>query len=899
MSEVRGASDLTIASGRPSASERPAAGRPGRTRRLRDHVALGWLFAAFVLTIVHRWVPSSSWLMVHLVLLGAMSHSALVWSEHFAHTLLRSLPDDAGRRRQGVRIGLLGAGSLLVFVGVPGEWWWLVLAGAVLVSASVLWHAAHLVHVLRGALPNRFRVVTRYYIAAALCLPVGAGFGATLAFGLSEELHGRFLTAHMAMNLLGWLGLTVTGTLVTFWPTLLRARMDDRAELLARRALPVLVGGLAVLVAGALLGWRPLALLGLAGYVAGLAWWGRALAVPLRAKGLREFAPASVLAALVWAVVGLVWVGWLLATTGDWAAVTDASLTLGAVFAVGFAAQLLFGALSYLIPSVMGGGPSVVRAGQAWFDRWALWRLLVVNGGLWVWLLPTPSWVRVTVSSLVVLALVLFLPLLVRGAKASAVARRALALGESAPVAPAAERRLWSGSQAIAAVAALVLVVTAGVGVDPAAAGLPTAVAAPTASEVAPTGETTRVEVAAQGMTFTPSRIEVPAGNRLVIVLRNDDATTAHDLVVGSARTPRLQPGETAELDAGVIGASTQGWCSVAGHRQMGMVLDIVVAGSAPVAAEHANHGSTGAAGGAIPAVPDATIAGVVDPVLPPLSDERVHRLTFTVTEVPLEVAPGLWQTRWTFNGGPVGPTLHGRVGDVFEITLVNDGTIGHSIDFHAGALAPDRPMQTIPPGESLVYRFTAERAGIWMYHCSTMPMSTHIAAGMTGAVIIEPDGLPEVDHSYVLVQSEVFLAGAAHSAEEASEVDVDKINAERPDRVVFNGIANQYDQEPFAARVGERVRFWVLDAGPNRPSSFHIVGGQFDTVWTEGTYTLRRGEGAFGASDGGAQVLPLQPAQGGFVELTFPEAGHYPVVSHVMVDAERGAHGIVRVTEA
>ena len=240
---------------------------------------------------------------------------------------------------------------------------------------------------------------------------------------------------------------------------------------------------------------------------------------------------------------------------------------------------------------------------------------------------------------------------------------------------------------------------------------------------------------------------------------------------------------------------------------------------------------------------------------------------------------------------------LHGRVGDVFEVTLVNDGTIGHSIDFHAGALAPDRPMRTIAPGESLVYRFTATRAGIWMYHCSTMPMSSHIAAGMHGAVVIEPEGLPAVDHSYVLVQSEVFLANAATSAEQALELDADKVVAERPDRVVFNGIANQYDLHPFTVRVGERVRFWVLDAGPNRASSFHIVGGQFDTSWTEGSYTLRRGEGAFGATDGGAQVLPLLPAQGGFVELTFPEPGHYPAVSHVMVDAERGAHAVVEVS--
>jgi nitrite reductase (NO-forming) len=140
------------------------------------------------------------------------------------------------------------------------------------------------------------------------------------------------------------------------------------------------------------------------------------------------------------------------------------------------------------------------------------------------------------------------------------------------------------------------------------------------------------------------------------------------------------------------------------------------------------------------------------------------------------------------------------------------------------------------------------------------------------------------VDRSYVLIQSELYLGA------ENGSVDVDKVRSEQPDAVVFNGYVNQYDARPLAARVGERVRVWVLDAGPNRSTAFHVVGGQFDTVWSEGAYRLRRGEG-------GSQALALAPSQGGFVELTFPEPGRYPFVSHVMVDAERGAHGAFDVT--
>ena len=263
-----------------------------------------------------------------------------------------------------------------------------------------------------------------------------------------------------------------------------------------------------------------------------------------------------------------------------------------------------------------------------------------------------------------------------------------------------------------------------------------------------------------------------------------------------------------------------------------------------------------------------------------------MHRRTLVVRDVVREVAPGVRQWLWTYGGTAPGPVLHGRVGDRFEITLVNRGSVGHSIDFHAGALAPQRPMRTIAPGESLTYRFRATRAGIWMYHCSTMPMSAHIANGLFGAVVIEPRDLPRVDRSYVLVQSELYLG------DQGGEADAEKLAAEDPDLVVFNGYANQYDHAPLPARVGERVRVWVLDAGPNRPSSFHVVGGQFDTTYAEGAYLLRRGS----RDSGGAQSLGLQAAQGGFVELTFPEPGDYPFVSHLMVDAERGAHGLFRV---
>jgi nitrite reductase (NO-forming) len=551
---------------------------------------------------------------------------------------------------------------------------------------------------------------------------------------------------------------------------------------------------------------------------------------------------------------------------------------------------------------------------------------VLVNVGLLVAVLPVPSLVRVLCSMLAFGGMAAFLPLLVVAIRRSRQARRASdtpgEVGHDAGEAASARGRPSVGATrrsasglAVAGLAVVVLAVAAGVALDPSAVATArsatngrSAVEAMGQTGVHATGRTVTATVVARDMRFTPSTLKVAAGDRLVIRLTNADDDTVHDLVLDTGKdSGRLAPGESTRLDVGVVERSIEGWCSVLGHRQMGMVLHIRVVGDSARPDQHTRtdhhvrsghhdmHGTATAEGSSTGARDAARRLDFTarpgrdfvpyDPVLPPASTRRVHRYTFRVREIEREVAPGVTQRLWTYNGQAPGPVLHGRVGDVFEIRLINDGTIGHSIDFHAGSLAPDKPMRTIPPGRSLVYRFTASKAGIWMYHCATMPMSAHIANGLFGAVVIEPEDLPPVDRSFVLVQSELYLGAPG------GEADMAKLRAERPDAVVFNGYVNQYDARPLRVRAGERVRVWVLDAGPNRATSFHVVGGQFDTVYTEGAYLLRA------PSDGGSQSLALAPAQGGFVELTFPEPGHYPFVSHVMVDAERGAHGVFEVT--
>lgn len=400
-------------------------------------------------------------------------------------------------------------------------------------------------------------------------------------------------------------------------------------------------------------------------------------------------------------------------------------------------------------------------------------------------------------------------------------------------------------------------------------------------------GGTQTVQVTLAGMQVSPALIEVDPGTRLVLEVTNTDGMR-HDLQLSSGEhTPMLATGESATLDLGLVDADLEGWCTVPGHRAAGMTLDIVTTGDRGDAPETAASHDAGTHDGPSELDPQAAPAPgwrPYDPTLTPLPGGTEHTVRMVVEDTVTEVAPGVRQTLWTFNGTAPGPTLHGTVGDLFTVTFVNDASTGHGIDFHAGALAPDEPMRTIDPGQELTYQFVAEGSGAWLYHCSTMPMSLHMANGMYGAVVIDPPGLAPVDTELVLVQSELYLGPQDGTADEAA------IAAESPSAVVFNGYADQYVHAPVEVTAGERIRIWVVDAGPQRPTAFHVVGAQFDTVFKEGAYLLRPDN----PEHGRAQVLDLAPAQGGFVELVLPEPGHYTFVDHAMVDGERGARGIL-----
>jgi nitrite reductase (NO-forming) len=286
---------------------------------------------------------------------------------------------------------------------------------------------------------------------------------------------------------------------------------------------------------------------------------------------------------------------------------------------------------------------------------------------------------------------------------------------------------------------------------------------------------------------------------------------------------------------------------------------------------------------------PNAPPYALFNPIAPKALTGEVHDYALVIQEKPMTVAPGYVVNAWTFNGTVPGPVIRVKVGDTIRVHLVNPATsqLPHSVDFHASQVAWNDEMTSINPGEEKIYEWTADYAGVWMYHCGTAPALHHIANGMFGMVIVEPkEGLPPVDTEIALVQSEWYFDdhGLPASLTKAAEA------APAPDWVVFNGIANQYVDNPIQVDTGDRVRVFVLDAGPSVDSSFHIVGTIFDTVIKEGVQLTRGNEGSWGS-----QAVDLAPAQGAIVEFTTAEDGLYPIVTHAFNFVGRGALGLVQ----
>lgn len=278
--------------------------------------------------------------------------------------------------------------------------------------------------------------------------------------------------------------------------------------------------------------------------------------------------------------------------------------------------------------------------------------------------------------------------------------------------------------------------------------------------------------------------------------------------------------------------------------------------------------------------------ASAHDATLPPLlGTGDTVTLNLESSDKEVTIANGVTYQGWTFGGSVPGPVFHVRQGQTVNVAYTNKGQMQHSIDFHAAEVPPDIAYRNVNPGETIRFSFVAKTPGVFLYHCGTAPVLFHIANGMYGALIVDPvPALPPADLNYVLVQSEWYtrqLQGNQMTA------DYEKMKAGTPDEVVFNGVANQYKDNPLPARVGQRVRLYVVDAGPTLNSAFHVIGGMFAAVYPDGdpAHALN-----------GVSTYPIAPGEGVVIDVMFDQPGEYPFVDHSMRSAFLGAVGVLQV---
>lgn len=273
------------------------------------------------------------------------------------------------------------------------------------------------------------------------------------------------------------------------------------------------------------------------------------------------------------------------------------------------------------------------------------------------------------------------------------------------------------------------------------------------------------------------------------------------------------------------------------------------------------------------------------------LDPAPVKEFRIPIEDATLQIAPGITYQGWTFGGTVPGPVMHVRQGDLVKVTVVNETPMPHSIDFHAARIPANVAYRAIMPKDSLQFEFTATDPGAFLVHCGTPPVLMHLMQGMYMAMIVDPrDGWgTRADQEFVLVQSEFYAKDAPGVT--MAQPDYAAAQEKEASQVVFNGRAFQYKDHPLHVNVGDRVRIFVVNAGPSLTSDFHIVGAIFNRVYPDGdpahvlsdvqTYAVPAGGGA-------VFEAVFDPKQSG--------EGLYAFVTHSFADAQKGAVGLIQV---
>ena len=345
-------------------------------------------------------------------------------------------------------------------------------------------------------------------------------------------------------------------------------------------------------------------------------------------------------------------------------------------------------------------------------------------------------------------------------------------------------------------------------------------------------------------------------------------------------------------------------YCTIPGHRQAGMEGKLIV-GSGVEANSNNSYTSGQATSTDVPAV--AAAAGPADPNAVDITRDPTDlpapigargpehvRVDLETTEVVGKLADGTTYTYWTFNGKVPGPFIRVRVGDTIEVHLKNTAgsSMNHSVDFHAttgpggGAVA----TQT-KPGEETMFTFKALNPGLFVYHCATPMVADHIANGMYGLILVEPEGgLPKVDREFYVMQGELYTAQPFGTAGQLTD-DTTKLLNEKPEYFMFNGasMALTSDAHSLKANVGETIRIFFGVGGPNFTSSFHVIGEIFDRVYDQASLTANP------LTD--VQTTLVPPGGATMVEFAVQVPGRYILVDHALSRLQRGLAGYLIVS--
>jgi nitrite reductase (NO-forming) len=318
-------------------------------------------------------------------------------------------------------------------------------------------------------------------------------------------------------------------------------------------------------------------------------------------------------------------------------------------------------------------------------------------------------------------------------------------------------------------------------------------------------------------------------------------------------------------------------YCTLPGHRDAGMEGKILVKREIGV-------------------TPPSAVSISRDPMdLPPPIGKRppkLVRVDLETIETEGKLSDGVTYTYWTFDGKVPGPFIRVRVGDTVEVHIKNNkkSVMVHSVDFHAVTGPGGGAVFTqVSPGGEKVFTFKALNPGLFVYHCATPMVANHISNGMYGLILVEPEGgLTPVDREFYVMQGELYTKGP-FGQQGHQEFNVEKLLAETPEYIVFNGAVGALTQDhPLKAKVGETVRIFFGVGGPNHISSLHLIGEIFDRVYNQASLTA--------PPLTNVQTTVVPPGGATMVELKLQVPGRYILLDHAISRMERGLMGFLIV---